>query len=97
MKEKMVTRTVKMVRVEMLIFNKGTNETFNRVFEIPKKSCEKEILKAINEIIGVGFKALTILSQEPFEKMYGMTENEFIRIASELDDKRRIITTEINE
>ena len=97
MKEKMVTRTVKMTRVEMLIFNKETNETFDKVFEIPKKSREKEILKAINEIIGEGFKALTILSQEPFEKMYGMSENEFLRLASELDDKRRIITTENNE
>ena len=97
MKEKMVTRTVKMTRVEMLIFNKETNETFDKVFEIPKKSREKEILKAINEIIGEGFKALTILSQEPFEKMYGMSENEFLRLASELDDKRRIITAENNE
>ena len=97
MKEKMVTRTVKMSRVEMLIFNKETNETFDRVFEIPKKLREKEILKAINEIIGEGFKALTILSQVPFEKMYGMTENEFLRLASELDEKRRIIAIENNE
>lgn len=85
-KVRMVTRTVKATKVNVMCLNIERGEAFNKsviisgVFESPEK-----LLKACKEVIDTDTeKAVAVVEKEENEQLYGMPEQEFICLAKHL-------------
>lgn len=89
-KMRMVTRTVKCTKVNVMCLDIEKGEAFNKsviisgVFENPEK-----LLKACKEVIDtVTEKAIAIVEKEENEQLYGMPEQEFICLAKLLPPRQ---------
>lgn len=89
-KMRMVTRTVKVTKVNVMCLDIEKGEAFNEsviisgVFENPEK-----LLKACKEVIDTDTeKAVAIVEKEENEQLYGMPEQEFICLAKLLPPRQ---------
>ena len=100
-KMRMVTRTVKVTKVNVMCLDIEKGEAFNEyatvsgVFDNPEK-----LLKACKEVLDTDTeKAVAIVEKKEIEQLYGMSEQEFISIAKLLPPRQGKDTeaTENNE
>lgn len=91
-----VTRTITSTKVNVLCLNLTTCEPHNVDFELAGTyKNEGEILKAVADLIDTDEKAVHVTSTETVEKVYGMSEQDFITHADELDENRKPIIKEV--
>lgn len=92
----MVTRTIASTKVTVLCLNLITCEPETKAFELAGTyKGDKEILKAVEELINSAEeKAVHVTSTETVEKVYGLSEQDFIKYADELDENRKPIIKE---
>ena len=90
-RERMVTRTVMIVEVEVMTVNTLTAEVKNLIVEIPGGiTDEKSILKAVKKSYETScLKCVTVVRSTVKEQLYGMPESEFIRLAKILPPRSK--------
>ena len=90
-RQKMVTRTMKTTHVNVLCLEIETAEPFNKDIVIPSTyKDEKKLFNKVKELIDTdSVKAVHMTDVEEVETLYGMTEQEFIEHARELDPETR--------
>lgn len=88
----MVTRTIVTTRVNVLCLDIQTAEPFNKEVSLPRTyKDEKKLMKAVESVVNSDtIKAVHVVDQETVEKVYGMTEQNFIDNAIELDPTTRV-------
>lgn len=100
-KMRMVTRTVKCTKVNVMCLDIEKGEPFNEyatisgVFDNPEK-----LLKACKEVLDTDTeKAVAIVEKKEIEQLYGMSEQDFISLAKLLPPRQGKVTesTENNE
>lgn len=91
MREKMVTRSMKVTEATTLMVNLETQATETIVIPMPNTyKDDKALMKAITKAYeNATQKPVHVLSSTVVEKLYGMTEKAFIEQAKELDPKTR--------
>lgn len=87
MREKMITRTIISTRVEMVSLNLETMQPSIGSIELP---IDTEDEKLLLKIAKKGYetdtiKIVSVKFLEKREKLYGMTENDFLYYSVELD------------
>ena len=81
----MVTRTISSTTAKVLVVNITTKQTSEKKVTVPRTPDEKHLMKAVEAAINnEEEKAVTILSSEVVETLYGMEETEFIKVAAVL-------------
>lgn len=81
----MVTRTISSTTAKVLVVNITTKQTSEKEVTVPRTPDEKHLMKAVEAAINnEEEKAVTILSSEVVETLYGMEETEFIKVAAVL-------------
>ena len=91
MREKMVTRSMKVTNAQALLVNLETQETVTQTIAMPNVyKDDKALMKALaNSFEGSTLKPVHVLSTSIEEKLYGMTEKSFLENAQELDPETR--------
>lgn len=91
MREKMVTRSMKVTEATTLMVNLDTLETEQTVISMPNTyKDDKALMKALTKAYdGSNFKPVHVMSTQVIEKLYGMSEKSFMDNAKELDPKTR--------
>lgn len=91
MREKMVTRSMKVTVAQVLMVNLDTQETATTPVNMANVyKDDKTLMKALNKVYeGTSTKPVHVLSTQVIEKLYGMTEKQFIDNAIELDPETR--------
>ena len=81
-----VTRTIPTTDVKFLAVNIELRETYEQVITLPRTyKDEDKMMKALEKVLaGEPIKAVSIISYEVRETLYGMTEAEFIKHAQVL-------------
>lgn len=81
-----VTRTIPTTIVTIFCVNTEDRTTFEQSFTLPRTyKDETKLMKAVESALaGEPIKAVSIVSSEVKETLYGMTEQEFIRHATVL-------------
>ena len=85
-KKRMVTRTIARTEVEALCANKQAEQIETVTISVTgvyknDRALEKEVLKVLPDTYAfVAIKSATV-----FEKLYGMSEDDFLRNAVEMD------------
>lgn len=89
-KMRMVTRTVKVTKVNVMCLDIEKGEAFNEyatisgVFDNPEK-----LLKACKEVLDTDTeKAVAIVEKKEIEQLYGMSEQDFISLAKLLPPRQ---------
>ena len=87
----MVTRTIVTTKVNVLCLNLTTCEPFNLDLILPRTyKDDKALMKKVSEQVdNEEQKAVHITAKEEVETVYGMTEQDFIEHAVELDPETR--------
>lgn len=97
-KEKLITRTIITTKVNAKFFNLKDEAVFNSEVIYTGKLDEKEAKKACMETIennpNCGYTFIKINYLETIEKLYGVTESEFMAIAKELPPRKANETQE---
>ena len=90
-RERMVTRTVASVNYNIMVVDTESKTVENIVVTIASGDTmtEKARDKAIKESIPVGKIFVQVVSQEITETLYGMSEQEFIRLAKVLPPRTK--------
>ena len=90
-RERMVTRTVASVNYTIMVVDTETKTVENIVVSIASGDTmtEKARDKAIKEAIPDGKLFVQVVSQEITETLYGMSEQEFIRLAKVLPPRTK--------
>lgn len=87
-KQKMVTRTIKVTRYEVTYFDLEINEVRGDVLETVGMPTDKEIEKQFNAE-NPTCKFIKLDNVEITEKLYGISEKDFLQYAVELDENRK--------
>lgn len=91
-RKRMVTRTLTLTRITVAIMtNDGRFETreFDKIpLEIASKSDDKikEYLNELYKNVNTPATVVHILAKSQYEKQYGMTEEQFIALAQEINE-----------
>ena len=91
-RKRMITRTLTLTRITVAIMtNDGRFETrdFDKIpLEIASKSDDKikDYLNELYKSINTPATVVHILSKSQYEKQYGMTEEQFIAFAEEINE-----------
>lgn len=82
----MVTRTIPTTVVNVFCVNTEDRSTFEQSITLPRTyKDEVKMMKAVEKILdGEPIKAVSITGYEVKQTLYGMTEADFIRVASVL-------------
>ena len=90
-RERMITRTMKTTKVNVLCLELDTVEPCNKDIVIPTTfKDKKKLFNKVKEMIDTDqLKAVNITSAEEVETLYGMSEEDFIAHAKELDPSTR--------
>lgn len=82
----MVTRTIPTTVVNVFCVNTEDRSTFEQSITLPRTyKDEVKMMKAVEKVLdGEPIKAVSIIGYEVKETLYGMTEADFIRVASVL-------------
>lgn len=93
-----VTRTIKTTDVTLLCMDIEKCEPFNETITLARTyKNDDEILKQAKKIVETGtIKVVHVVDKEEIETLYGMTEQEFIKVAKKLPP-RGTKETEENE
>ena len=85
-RQRMVTRTVMVTKVEVICLDVTTVETTIKTYEISGTfTSDKEVLKALKKEHETDtFKVVAIKELVENEVLYGMLETEFIKLAKQL-------------
>ena len=91
MREQMITRTINATQVTILAVELDTAETFNETLVVPRvykddKKLERVVSKMFDDETR---KAVHIVDKKVINKLMGMTEEDFIKNAVELDKETR--------
>ena len=91
MREKMVTRSMKVTQAQVLMVNLETQETATTQVNIPNTfKDDKVLMKALSKSYeGSQLKPVHVLSTSIKETLYGMSEKTFLENAQELDPETR--------
>jgi len=92
--KKLITRTISINKVNALVLNKEDNSTFRQYYIVSNVKNEKSILNEINDMFEKefpNFKAVAVLETKTIEKLLAMTEEDFIKNAFELDERKQYI------
>ena len=95
---KKVTRTIISTKVTALCIDLKKVEPYNDIIVIPGSftTADKKLeSKAHAFYDNDSRKIVQIQSAEPEEKIFGMTEETFMKYANELDEKRHFIVEEV--
>lgn len=86
MRKRLVTRTVKGLSVTVLCVNKDTRETSETDIIVTNKfKTEEKLLNYINSnFLSSPLWGAGVIKTEPIVKRYGMTEDDFVKHASEM-------------
>ena len=89
----MVTRTIKTLEVKVTLFNLVTKEVKDMIAILPNKKYKdnEDILKTVSYRIDDTWKPITVLESRTHIKLYGMSEEQFLIVANELDENRKPI------
>ncbi len=87
----MVTRTIPTTIVRIFCVNTADRSTFEQNLTLPRTyKDETKMMKAVEKVLkGEPIKAVSIVSYEVQETLYGMTEQEFIRTAQVLPPRAK--------
>ena len=90
-KEALVTRRFQTTVVDVLCLDIETAEPLNQTVTITKVfKDDARLMKALHEIVDTDtVKAVSIVGKEVKEKLYGISEADFIANAKELDPETR--------
>lgn len=94
---KMVTRSMKVTVSQVLMVNLETQATESVEVSMPSTyKDDNALLKAITKVYtNDTYKPVHVMSSQVIEKLYGMTEKEFLDNAQELDPKtRKLVDTD---
>lgn len=85
-----VTRTIKTTVVDVLCLNIVDGEPFNEQVTLPRTyKDEKAMLKEVEKVINNDVqKAVHVVGFTVEEKLYGMSEQKFIKTADELPPRK---------
>ena len=91
MRERMVTRTVASVDYVCMTVNTETRQVEDLTIHIPNGAAmtEKARLKAITEALPANNTLVQIISETVKETLYGMTEEQFIKLAKVLPPRSK--------
>ena len=86
-----VTRTIPTTIVRIFCVNTEDRSTFEQDITLPRTyKDEQKMMKAVEKVLeGEPVKAVSIISYEVKETLYGMTEQEFIQYAQVLPPRPR--------
>lgn len=88
-KDKMVTRTVSIINVEVLVVDIVSRETLTTNVTYPSSAyLESEALKRANAIMPANNKAVAVINHTRSELLYGMPESKFIELAQVLPPRK---------
>lgn len=86
----MVTRTIVTTQATVMCLDTEKGTVANEVITLPRTYAdEKKLLKAVQETLAETVKAVHVIEQNTVETLYGMSEQEFIEHATELDPATR--------
>lgn len=89
-RERMVTRTIEFTVAEYTALNVLTNEVHtSRIVLSGNLDASQALKETKKEIETVELKVVIVTSVRTFEKLYGMPEQVFMNIATELDPVTR--------
>ena len=88
-KEKMITRALVTTNAEIMAFNLDTNEVIILKETYIGDLSDKEIEKKFTIEYNNSAKFLKLVNAEKTTKLYGISENDFLRYAVELDNETR--------
>ena len=93
----MITRGFKLTKVNVICMDIEKGESFNKDVLIPRMVTDnKKLRKLVDEIVNTDtIKTVHIVDVQTECKLYGMTESDFIKYATELDENRKPITSEV--
>ena len=100
MREKMVTRSMKVTNAQVLMVNLETQATETQLVAMPNVYKEdSKLMKALTKTFeGSSLKPVHVLSTEVVDKLYGMSEKTFLDNAIELDpETRKALTDDTQE
>ncbi len=91
MRERMVTRTVASVDYVCMTVNTETRQVEDLTVNIPNGATmtEKARLKAIAEALPTSNTVVQVVSESVKETLYGMTEEQFIKLAKVLPPRTK--------
>lgn len=91
----MVTRTLISTKAEVLCMDVATATPVTREVILPRTyKNDVALLKAVEQVV-TDVKPVHIQSSSEIEKLYGMTESDFLKYAVELDaETRKPLSTE---
>ena len=91
MREKMVTRSMKVTNAQVLMVNLETQATETQAITMPNVyKDDAQLMKALTKTFdGSSVKPVHVLSSQVIEKLYGMSEKTFLDNAQELDPETR--------
>ena len=86
----MVTRTFETTKINALCVNIAEQKTEQKEFILPKTyKDEKAMMKALSAVIAdKNIKAVSVISSEIIETLYGMEESDFIANAKVLPARK---------
>lgn len=95
----MVTRTIPTTIVTIFCVNTEDRTTFEQSITLPRTyKDDTKLMKAVEKALeGEPIKAVSVVSSEVVETLYGMTEAEFIRNAQVLPSRTKPETEETEE
>ena len=90
-KEKMVTRSFKVTKATVMVVDTASCEVETRVALLSGwfTDDDKLLNECKNQLETQLLKAVSVTYKEEFEKLYGMSENEFITHATELEPRTK--------
>ena len=95
----MVTRTIITTKANVLCLDLDKAEPFNKDVVLPRTyKDEKSLMKKVSAIIDDEHtKAVHVVYKEEVETLYGMTEQEFIELATVLPPREKTTAQETDE
>lgn len=93
-----VTRTIVTTECNVMCLNIQTGEPFNEVVVLPRTyKDDKKLLKKVQEVVDNDEqKAVHIVDKKVVETLYGMTEQDFIKYATELPPRGTVTADKEN-
>lgn len=90
-KEKMVTRSFKVTKATVMVVDMASCEVETRVALLSGwfTDDDKLLNECKNQLETQLLKVVSVTYKEEFEKLYGMSENEFITHATELEPRTK--------
>lgn len=95
----MVTRTIPTTIATIFCVNTEDRTTFEQNITLPRTyKDDAKLMKAVEKVLeGEPIKAVSVVSSEVVETLYGMTEQEFIRNAQVLPSRAKAEAEETEE